>query len=103
MYGHIAKITAAPGQRQSLAAILLECTAGMPGCFSYVIANDSADENAIWVTEVWDSKASHDASLSLPAVKNAIGQAKPMIAAFSQVAVTAPVGGQGLPSRNTHE
>ena len=103
MYGHIAKITAAPGQRQSLAAILLESTAGMPGCFSYVVANDSADENAIWVTEVWDSKASHDASLSLPAVKNAIGQAKPKIAAFNQVAVTMPVGGQGLPSRNTRE
>src|SRR6185437_5998740 len=101
MYGHIAKITGAPGQRQSVAAILLESTTGMPGCFSYVVANDSADENAIWVTEVWDSKASHDASLSLPPVKNAIGQAKPKIVAFSQVAVTTPVGGQGLPSRNT--
>jgi quinol monooxygenase YgiN len=42
----------------------------MPGCFGYVVAKDSVDENVIWVTEVWDSVASHDASLLLPAVKN---------------------------------
>jgi quinol monooxygenase YgiN len=101
MYGLIVKITAAPGQRQALATILLESTAGMPGCFSYIIANDAADENTIWVTEVWDSKGSHDASLSVPTVKDAIGRATPLVAGFSQVAVTAPVGGQGLPSRNT--
>jgi quinol monooxygenase YgiN len=101
MYGLIVKITAAPGQRQALATILLESTAGMPGCFSYIIANDAADENTIWVTEVWDSKGSHDASLSVPTVKDAIGRARPLVAGFSQVAVTAPVGGQGLPSRNT--
>jgi len=39
----------------------------MPGCFSYVVAKDSADENAIWVTEVWDSIVSHDC-LSIAAV-----------------------------------
>lgn len=50
---------------------------------------------------MWDGKPSHDASLSLPAVKDAIGQAKSLVAGFSQVAVTMPVGGQGLPSRNT--
>jgi quinol monooxygenase YgiN len=101
MYGLIVKITAAPGQRHALAAILLESTAGMRGCLSYVIANDSADENIVWVTEVWDSKTSHDESLSLAAVKEAIGKATPLVAAFRQVAVTAPVGGQGLPSRKT--
>lgn len=47
MYGLIVKIIAAPGQRQALAAILQEGTAGMPGCFNHVIANDAADENTI--------------------------------------------------------
>jgi quinol monooxygenase YgiN len=99
MYGIIAKIAAVRGQRQALADILLESTSGMPGCFSYVIANDLADENTIWVTEVWDTKENHDASLSLPVVKDAIGRARPLVASFSQTAVTAPIGGQGLPSR----
>jgi quinol monooxygenase YgiN len=59
MYGLIGKMTAAPGQRDALAAILLEGTAAMPGCLSYVIATDPADADALWITEVWDDAASH--------------------------------------------
>jgi quinol monooxygenase YgiN len=66
MYGLIGKILAAPGQRDDLAAILLEGTAAMPGCLSYVVAADPADGDALWVTEVWDSPESHRASLALP-------------------------------------
>jgi len=50
-----------PGQRATLAAILGEGTATMPGCLSYIVAEDLADADMLWVTEVWDSKASHDA------------------------------------------
>lgn len=97
MYGLIGKMTAAEGQRDALIAILLDATVGMPGCLSYVIARDAADANAIWVTEVWDTKANHDASLSLPRVREAIAKAKPLIAGFGPSTVTTPVGGQGLP------
>jgi quinol monooxygenase YgiN len=98
MYGLIVRLNAVPGKREEFIGILKEGTAGMPGCLSYVVAGDSVDENAIWVTEVWDSMASHDASLSLPAVKNAVAQAKPLIASFDKVAVTSPVWGVGLRS-----
>jgi quinol monooxygenase YgiN len=67
MWGLIAKITLLPGRRDEMIEILKESTADMPGCLSYVVAKDAADENTIWVTEVWDSMASHDASLTLPA------------------------------------
>jgi quinol monooxygenase YgiN len=50
----------------------------------------------IWVTEAWDSAESHKASLTLPAVKEAIGRAMPLIAGFEQGATTEPVGGIGL-------
>jgi quinol monooxygenase YgiN len=76
MYGLIVKLTVIPGRRDEMIGILRESTADMPGCFSYVVAKDAADENAIWVTEVWDSIASHDVSLSLPSVKSAIPRAK---------------------------
>lgn len=79
MYGLIAKLTAAPGKRDELMTILIDGTRDMPGCFSYTVAKDSADENVVWVTETWDSQASHDASLTLPAVKNSITQAKLLI------------------------
>ena len=96
MYGLIGKMNAAPGQRDALIAILLEGTGQMPGCLSYIIARDPADANAIWITEVWDSEASHKASLSLPAVQAAIAKGKPLIAGFGERFVTAPVGGFGL-------
>ncbi len=82
MHGLIGKMIAVPGQREALIAILLEGIAGMPGCLSYIVARDPADENAIWITEVWDSAESHRASLSLPAVREAIGRARPLIAGF---------------------
>jgi quinol monooxygenase YgiN len=96
MYGLIGKMIAAPGKRDDLIAILLEGTASMPGCLSYVVARDNADANAIWITEVWDSKVSHAASLSLPSVREAIAKGKPLIAGFGERFETMPAGGYGL-------
>ncbi len=96
MHGLISKVTAMAGQREAVIAILLEGIAIMPGCLSYVIAKDAADADAIWITEVWENRASHDASLSLPAVQAAIARARPSIAGFGDRVVTIPVGGHGL-------
>jgi quinol monooxygenase YgiN len=97
MYGLIGKMTAVVGQRDALITILLEGTVNMPGCLSYIVARDAVDANAIWITEVWDSKASHDTSLSLPRVRDAIARGRPLIASFGDGIVTTPIGGQGLP------
>ncbi len=96
MWGMIAKITLLPGRRDEMIEILKESAADMPGCLSYVVAKDAADENTVWVTEVWDSLASHDASLSLPAVKAAIPRGKAIVSDFERIAVTNPVWGFGL-------
>jgi quinol monooxygenase YgiN len=96
MYGLIGKMIAQPGQRDALIAILLEGTASMPGCLSYIVARDDAGADALWVTEVWDTKASHQASLALPSVQAAIARGRPLIAGFGERFETTPVGGQGL-------
>jgi quinol monooxygenase YgiN len=96
MYGLIGKMIAAPGQRDTLIQYLLEGTGGMPGCLNYIVSKDSLEENAIWITEVWDTKESHDASLQLPAIKATITKARPLIAGFEKGTATIPVGGQGL-------
>jgi quinol monooxygenase YgiN len=96
MHGLIGRMLAAPGQRDALIAILLEGIDDMPGCLSYIVARDTANDDAIWITEVWNSEASHKASLSLPAVQAAIAKAKPLIAGFGDYVQTAPVGGHGL-------
>ena len=56
----------------------------------------TANADALWITEVWDSAASHQASLSLPVVKATIAKARPLIAGFSNRVETVPLGGYGL-------
>ena len=68
----------------------------MPGCLSYIVANGPDDATTIWVTEVWEDQASHKASLTLPAVREAMAKGKPLIAKFDQRVITEPVGGHGL-------
>lgn len=97
LYGLIGKVKVVPGEREPLISILIEGLSDMPGCLSYIVAKDASDADAIWVTEVWDSKASHEASLSLPSVQKAIARGKPLIAGFGERFETEPVGGYGLP------
>lgn len=96
MYGLIGRIDAVKGSREELAGVLLEGIQEMPGCLSYVVAEDAEDPDALWVTEVWDSEASHEEALSLPAVQEAMRKGRPLIEGFGQRHVTAPVGGRGL-------
>jgi quinol monooxygenase YgiN len=97
MFGLIGKMRVQPGSRDALLEILLKGTDRMPGCLNYIVAKDPADADAIWITEVWDDKASHKASLSLPSVQAAIAEARPLIAGFDSSTKTEPVGGVGLP------
>lgn len=101
MYGLIGKMNAVPGKRDELIEILLEGVSGMPGCLSYVVAKDPADPDALWITEVWDRRESHEASLALPSVKEAIAKGRPLIAGFAERFETEPVGGHGLAAAGT--
>lgn len=94
-YGLIGKIRAKPGQRGVLVEALGGGTGAMPGNLLYLVAEDAADLDLIWVTEVWNSEASHRASLQLPAVQEAIRRGRPAIASFETVATMRPVSGLG--------
>jgi quinol monooxygenase YgiN len=98
MYGLIGKFIAADGRRDELIGYLLEGLRDMPGCLSYIVASDPADETILWVTEAWTDAGSHKASLALPQVQAAIEKARPLIAGMERIAETKPQGGHGLPS-----
>jgi quinol monooxygenase YgiN len=93
MYGLIAKITLNSGKREEAIVLLAESSANMPGCFSYVIAKDVVSEDVLWISEVWESRAAHDSSLTLRAVQAAMPRIKSLIAHFERVAETEPVAG----------
>ena len=80
------------GKRDELAAILVPGEAAMPGCLSYIVAEDPADADALWVTEVWIDQAAHRASLQLPAVQTAIAKGRPLIAGFDNQVETKVLG-----------
>ena len=99
LYGLHGTIRARPGQRDGLLAILLEAASNapaMPGCRLYLVSLVPGDADAIAVTEIWDDKVSHDASLSLERVREIIGRAKPLIAGMGASSEFHPVGGLGL-------
>jgi quinol monooxygenase YgiN len=77
----IAKIPAAPGKRAELAAALqaaLDTAAGEPGTRYYILHEDSADADMLWMYEMYESQADLDTHMGTPAF------------------FTTPIGGKGL-------
>jgi quinol monooxygenase YgiN len=68
----------------------------MPGCRLYVVSEVPSEPDAIAITEVWDDKAAHDASLQLDRVRSVIGRARPLIAGMDAGLELRPVGGLGI-------
>ena len=87
-----------PGRRDEVAGILTSGADGLraAGCHSYLVGLAATDDVTIWVTEVWESKESHDASLQLPETRAAIAKAMPMLTGEFTGQETEIVGGLGL-------
>jgi quinol monooxygenase YgiN len=98
MYGYIGSMRTKPGHRDEVVSILVSGADGLrtAGCHAYIVGVSSTDDDAIWVTEVWQSKQHHDDSLQMPEVKAAIGTAMPMLTGeFTSQEVTV-IGGLGV-------
>lgn len=67
-YGHIGSMKATAGHRDDVISILLSGVDGLrrAGCHLYIVSAAQGDDETIWVSEVWESKKHHDASLQLP-------------------------------------
>ena len=94
-YGLLGQMMAQPGKRAELVAILSEGTGAMPGNIAYLIGEDSANADAIWIVELWTSREAHADSLKLPAVQDAIKKGRPLIAGFGTRAEFKPVARAG--------
>lgn len=94
MYGLIVKLTAAAGRRADLIrAMGGEDSGSIPGCLSFIVAEDIADEDVLWITEVWDSRESHEASLQRPPVQASLTSVDTLITAYEKVVTSRPVDG----------
>ncbi len=87
-----ARICAHPGQREALAAVMLGSIGTMPGCLSYVVANDSSE------ADILDHGSLNRQSQPL-CVAGACCRAirhRPLIAALESNVIVEPIGGIGL-------
>jgi len=100
MYGLIVKLTSASGRRDELIDVLGgEDSHTVAGCLSFIVAEDTRDEDVLWVTEVWESEASHRASLELPPARVGRPAIETLVAGYERVAVTRPVERHSHPVR----
>ena len=100
LYGYVGTMGTQPGRRDEVIAILLRDVDGLreAGCSSYVVSVSNAEPDLIYVSEVWQSKDHHDASLGLPTTKAAIAEAMPMLTGEFAGEDYEVVGGLGLGS-----
>jgi quinol monooxygenase YgiN len=105
LYGYIGSMKTQPGRRSDVVDILVGGAEGLraAGCLQYTVGVAAADEVTVWVSEVWHSKQAHDASLQLPAAKEAIARATPMLASGFPRVETTVAGGLGLPPHQVVE
>ncbi len=99
MYAMCGKLVARSGARDQLIDVLTraaQVVAGLPDCRQYLVSEDLAEEDAVWVFEVWEDKASHDASLDDERVQLLIAGGRPLMDAPPEGAELNLVGGYGL-------
>jgi quinol monooxygenase YgiN len=94
----VAKIPAQPGKRAELAAALqgaLNTAAGEPGTIYYILHEDVADENMLWMYEMYTDQAALDGHMGTEAFK-ALGPAiGPFLAGRPELIFLKPLGGKG--------
>jgi quinol monooxygenase YgiN len=98
LYGLIVKLTAAPGRRSELIVFMGGADSHtIPGCLSFIIAEDAADEDSLWITEVWESQERHEESLRSQPIRESLTDADTLIVGFEKIATTLPVQGSSHP------
>jgi quinol monooxygenase YgiN len=97
-YGYIGTMRTKAGHRDEVVEILLRGVDGLRavGCHSYIVGVSDDEPETIWVTEAWESKEHHDASLQLPETRAAIGAAMPMLTGEFTSRELSVAGGLGL-------
>ena len=95
----IAKIPAAPGKRDDLAAALqmaLDTASGEAGTRYYILHTDDNDADVLWMYEMYESQSALESHMGSEAFK-ALGPAiTPFLGGRPELIFTKPIGGKGL-------
>ncbi len=98
-YGLYGQLQAKSGKGKELGELLLKAAAQMEnvkGCNLYLVGKTADNPDGVYVIEVWDSKEDHDNSLKIPAVRELIAQAMPILDGKPEGTTLEVLGGKGL-------
>lgn len=63
-------------------------------CFCYILGKSEQEPDSIFIYEVWENEAAHDASLTLDVFKELITKARPIIAGMENFHRLTILGGK---------
>jgi quinol monooxygenase YgiN len=93
------KLTAQPGKRDEVLAAfdrMLVAVADEPGTQVYSIHLDDADENAVWIFEMYDDQAALGAHSSSDAMGVLFGELGPILGDGPMLVATTAHAGKGM-------
>ena len=100
----INKLTTKPGARGAVTAILLESGRvfeSLDACLMSLVTHDIADDNVVWVEDVWTDESAHEQAMADPAMQEYVQRAIPLLEGLPEQHRVMPVGGKspfGLPA-----
>ncbi len=97
-YGLLTKFTAQANEGERLIKLLLEAASSLEyvaDCLQYTVST-SGEADTVMVREIWTDQAAHAASLQLPATRQLIEQARPILLQVERMFEDQPHGGKGL-------
>lgn len=80
-FANVGSLGTQPGHRDQVVTILTRANPSLKeaGCLLYEVGTSEDEPNTVFVTELWESAAAHQASLQLASVRAAIAEAKPLL------------------------
>lgn len=80
-FANVGTLGTRPGRRDELVELLTRHNPEMAeiGCLRYDVGVSADEPDTVFVAELWESEQAHRASLALPAVQEAIAQARPLL------------------------
>jgi quinol monooxygenase YgiN len=93
-----AKALVKPGKRDELIELLnqgIDVLKRTPGCISYLIST-TEEPDAVWISELWTSKAAKDAVAASPESAQVMKELMPLVVAMTDRTAMTVVGGFGI-------
>lgn len=97
----IAKLTAAPGKRDELVAVLQELVTGVAdedGTLIYALHTSNGDDTSVYFYELYTDQAANDVHSKSPTMAAVGPKLAGLLGGMPELTMLTPVGSKGLPS-----